>query len=175
LDQSEQWREAAFAAKPVTDAANALFPTVYDFYAVSEEADHRRFATNIELTLEVADGRPVILYTWARYHPSNPDLGRRLIPELEYHNHVGRLMAVEHEGVRPHGAVAWGPDYAWLERAFTRNPDGSWTYQDPFSELLRSIFLAEMPEDLTPDDWQLYADRLAIDTFLRIFDALDGR
>jgi hypothetical protein len=120
--QDEEWRRAALAYKPILDASSVIYPSVYDFYHRNPAGDHERFGNIVELALELAEGKPVILYTRHRYHPSNKVFPNRIIPRDEYVNHVRHLMNVEVDGQRPAGVVAWSNDMALLRAPREHEP-----------------------------------------------------
>lgn len=111
--QDERWRTATReAARIIVPASGCLFPSTYELYPGEEAQDLQRYSEIVRLALEVADGKPVYLYTWQRFHPSSA-CAYELVPEAEWTALIGGLLGVEFEGDRVDGIVLWGADSTW--------------------------------------------------------------
>ena len=157
--QDDDWRAAMAALRPIFDASDALFPSVYDFYPGEAERDQERFGTLVETALDLAAGKPVILYTHHRYHHGETDRGFELIPRDEYVAHIRGLMAVERGGARPAGVVAWGEERYFFNAAFALAEDGSYAWTGAMWDRARSAYLSEMMPGESIDEYgpRLYA------------------
>lgn len=142
--QDDDWRAAMAALRPVFDASDALFPSVYDFYPDEAERDHERFGALVETALDLAAGKPVILYTHHRYHHEETGRGFELIPRDEYVEHIRGLMGIERGGARPAGVVAWGEELYFYRVAFARDRDGAFAQTGARWERVRAAYLSEM-------------------------------
>ncbi len=157
--QDDDWRRVAAALRPVFAASDALFPSVYDFYPGEAERDRERFGALVELSLDAAAGKPVILYTHHRYHHEETERGFELIPRDEYVEHIRGLMGIERGGARPAGVVAWGEEMYFYRTAFARNEGGMYARTDPMWERVRAAYLLEMPPGESIEEYgpRLYA------------------
>jgi hypothetical protein len=157
--QDDTWRAAMAALEPVIDASDALFPCVYDFYPGEARRDRERFGALVEVALDLAGGKPVILYTHHRYHHEETDHGFELIPRDEYVEHIRGLMEIERGGARPAGVVAWGEERYFYSAAFERAGDGSYARTGAMWDRARSAYLSEMAPGESIDEYgpRLYA------------------
>lgn len=172
--QGEEWRSNTRALAPLFDACDVLFPSVYDFYADEDAAarqrDHQRFGAIVRLALEMAKGKPVLLYCYHRYHNSTERWGGRLIPEEELIAHVKHLMAVEHEGRRPVGVVAWGAEAYYYRESFARKPDRSFKHTGADWERRRAAFTQEKERGLAPGEYHDSVNSHVLSVYARALD-----
>ncbi len=151
--QDGEWREAVAAASPVFEASNALFPSVYDHYGDNPDRDKERYGALVHMALEIADERPVILYTMHRYHSGNMKWGSRLIDAVEYVEHIAHLMRVEYNGHRPAGVVAWAEEPFWHRASNSKRIDGEYIRTEPTWVRWREVFASEMAPGESIDDY----------------------
>jgi hypothetical protein len=151
-NQSEEWESSARACQPILDACDVVFPTVYDFYAIRPDRDLEKFSRVVRLALEMAGGKPVLMYVQPRYHNSTEEWGFKLIPAEELANHVRSLMMVEHEGRRPAGVVLWGADQYYHRTAQLRD-GGRYRFSGASWDRIRARFAEEMEPGETIDQY----------------------
>jgi len=148
----EAWRAALDAAKPLHDAVDAFFPDVRDIYGTEPERDLERFGTYVAATLEIAGDRPVFLFTSHRYENVTDRWGYSLIPRDEYVAHISGLMAVEFDGKRPAGAVAFGDERQTFISGASKRINGGFVRNDPEWQRVRDVFAAEtLPGEMVDD------------------------
>lgn len=170
--QDDVWREAVRATKPICDASDALFPSVYDHSPADPGRDHARYAALVQLSLELAEGKPVLLYTYHRYLDDHAPHGYRLIDRDEYVEQIRHLMGVDHEGVRPAGVVAWGAERHQHEAAFATDDEGWYVRTDARWDRLRRAFTEELLPGETADEYIL---RLHSYVYCLLGEAVYGR
>lgn len=123
--------------EPVIEASDVLMPSVYQFTTRPTEA----YEEFIGWTL--GRGKPVLLYVWHRYHPSDRQKPWRLIDPNEWTAHVASLLAVEVDGDRPDGLILWGTEHARIEQAWEREAEGAFRRDDERWDALRQAYEAE--------------------------------
>lgn len=170
--QGRWWRESAAGMRPIFEASEALFPSVYDYYGRHPERDHERFSALMRLALEHAGGKPVFMYTYHRYDHWDPEWRFRRIGREEYVAHIRTLMNVEFNGRRPAGVIAWGMERYFYRAAFARAADGSYAQAGAFWDRVRDTYAAEMDTDETIDE---YVARLHPYVYCLLSEAVLGR
>ena len=168
-NQDEKWRSAMRACQPIFDASDVLMPSVYDFYDKSEARDHEKLGAVVKLSLELANGKPVLLYVSARYHNSTP-IGYRTIPDAEFVNHVRSLMNVSHNGDRADGVIAWKATRYFHDAGQRRKSDGSYLMQGADWDRVRRAFRDEMSSGESIDQFILHTHRR---TYELLAEAMD--
>ncbi|MBP6755424.1 MAG: hypothetical protein KA210_04690 [Bacteroidia bacterium] len=102
--------------EPLIKECDILFPSLYIFY---DEYDKNVTLENekyvIENTKEMIKvgqyyKKPVIVFVWHRYHPSNEKFGMELLPEKVFLTHIERIAKTTYQGKKVDGIVWWGAD-----------------------------------------------------------------
>jgi hypothetical protein len=121
--QDQNWYDMANGIKPIIDASDVLFPSVYDMYATGQlytnpSDDLNYVSGSVKLALDMAHGKPVYPFVWPRYNMTNSTYGMRLIPEAEFKSHVAAVFSPQVNGHRADGVVWWGADrhFRWLSK-----------------------------------------------------------
>ena len=136
----EEWREKMRALEPIWESSSVLFPSVYDIFNIEPGRDHERYGEMVRFSLELAGDKPVVLYTYHRYHNSR-EYGYEIIPRSEYVNHIAYLMGdVEYEGRRPAAVVAWGAEAWYHERAILLDENLQYVYTGEPWDRVRATF-----------------------------------
>ena len=78
----DEWYAANDYLKPIRDASDSLYPSIYTFYE-DREGWEKYAKANIAECVRVSEGKPVRPFWWPRYHTSNKTVGGQLI-ESEY-------------------------------------------------------------------------------------------
>lgn len=117
--RNEAWKNKNRALDDFFSQFDALFPSIYDFYAGGEttkrwkrDVDYARENTEEALAMGQRINKPVYPYIWHRYHPSNKEKGRDLIKEPEFRSHLEAIVKAEMNGKTVDGIVWWGSEYS---------------------------------------------------------------
>lgn len=113
--RNEEWRTRNDSLMDFLKATDALFPSIYDFYRTTDknreqELAYARENTQEALRMGAALGIPVYPFVWHRYHESNKELKRQLIPEAEFQEHVNAVVNTTWEGRKVEGIVWWSSE-----------------------------------------------------------------
>lgn len=74
----KKWHEANDYLKPLADSTDVICPSLYTFYP--DRAAWVTYAkANIEEARRIANGKPVYVYLWPKYHNSNKEDGKKFI------------------------------------------------------------------------------------------------
>lgn len=101
---------------PLIKECDVLFPSLYTFY---EENDKNIASENekyvIENTKEMIKigllyKKPVLVFVWHRYHPSNDKYGLKSLPDKVFLTHIERIVSTTYQGKKVDGIVWWGAD-----------------------------------------------------------------
>ena len=100
-EKYQSWISDNDRLRPLSGSVNALFPSLYTFYA-DREGWMRFAAVQLIEARRLAGGRPVYAFLWPQYHDSNRLLGEKYLP-AEY-------WKLELETVLKYadGIVIWG-------------------------------------------------------------------
>lgn len=102
--------------EPLIKECDVLFPSLYTFY---EEKDNNFALENekyvIENTKEMIKvsqyyHKPILVFVWHRYHPSNKKVGSDSLPEKVFLTHIERIVKTSYQGKKVDGIVWWGAD-----------------------------------------------------------------
>jgi hypothetical protein len=102
--------------EPLIKECDILFPSLYIFY---DEYDKKVALENynyvIENTKEMIKAglyykKPVIIFVWHRYHPSNEKFGMESLPGNVFLTHIKRIVSTSYQGKKVNGIIWWGPD-----------------------------------------------------------------
>jgi len=103
-DQYDAWLAANDRLKPVIDASDSLYVSVYTLYEDSEKNRDRwkQYATaNVNEAIRVASGQEIVVAFWQRYHPGSvsSDIGRQPIPADWFREQVEHVEAMQVDGL----------------------------------------------------------------------------
>lgn len=137
------WMNENDQLRLLSEAVDALFPSLYTFY--SDQVGWKEYAiAQIEEARRYGGGKPVYVFLWPQYHDSNQTLGKRYLPP-EY-------WRLELETARQHadGIVIWG---GWGENNRPAEWDESaswWQVTKKFlnRQKLSNITVPEAPTEL---------------------------
>ena len=102
--------------EPLIKECDVFFPSLYIFY---EENDKKVALENekyvIENTKEMIKigqyyKKPVFVFVWHRYHPSNDKFGSESLPEKVFLTHIERIVNTSFQDKKVDGIVWWGAD-----------------------------------------------------------------
>jgi|GEM_PF-2066181 len=112
--RNEQWKKKNDRLIPLFAVVDALFPSIYDFYAddidVKKASDLAYVRENVEETLRLAEGKPVYPFLWHRYHSSNKKRAKDLIDFQEFEDHVAAVANASYDGHQAKGVVWWSSE-----------------------------------------------------------------
>jgi sugar phosphate isomerase/epimerase len=100
--------------EPLIKECDVFFPSLYNFYDDKDlAAENEKYV--IENTKEMIKAgqyykKPVIVFVWHRYHPSNDKLGMESLPEKVFLKHIERIVNTAYQGKKVDGIVWWGAD-----------------------------------------------------------------
>ena len=120
--RSDNWRQRNRSLDDFLSHFDVLFPSVYDFYdsdAFIGRDDLGYVRDNVEEAINsgIRLGVPVMPFVHHRYHPSNGELGRKIIPPQEFESHVAAAAQTNVGGRRIDGVVWWSSEYSWYHKA----------------------------------------------------------
>jgi hypothetical protein len=77
-EMMKKWREANDYLKPLADSLDVICPSIYAFFP--DRAEWVTYAkANIEEAKRMANGKPVYVFLWPKYHNSNKENGQKFI------------------------------------------------------------------------------------------------
>lgn len=100
--------------EPLIKECDVFFPSLYTFYEDKDLAlENEKYV--IENTKEMIKAglyykKPVIIFVWHRYHPSNKEFGLESLPEEVFLTHIKRIISTSYQGRKVDGIVWWGAD-----------------------------------------------------------------
>jgi hypothetical protein len=107
------WQKQNDAVAPIAQQADALFPSLYTFYA--DQAGWQKYAiANIAEARRIAPGKPVYVFLWPQYDASTGAQGGDYLPDDYW------KMELETAKQYADGVVIWG---GWTE---TWDNNASW-------------------------------------------------
>ncbi|MFT6216278.1 MAG: hypothetical protein ACJAS3_002687 [Roseivirga sp.] len=121
-NRNDGWRARNRVLDDFLKKFDVLFPSIYDFYDSSAQegaGDLAYVKENIEEAIRVGQriGKPVVAFVWHRYHPSNKNKSKELIPLEEFSGHVAEAARAQVQGKSIDGVVWWGSEYSMFARA----------------------------------------------------------
>ena len=117
----KKWKEANDYLKPLADSLDVICPSVYAFFP--DRAAWVKYAkANIEEAKRIANGKPVYVYLWPKYHVSNEAHARKFIEgdfwklqlETVYNSGVAGVIIWDSRlSVNNKADSVWNPDREW--------------------------------------------------------------
>lgn len=110
--------------EPLIKECDVFFPSLYNFYEDKDLAvENKKYV--IENTKEMIKvgqyyKKPVLVFVWHRYHPSNEKLAEELLPEKVFLKHIERIVSTSYQGKKVDGIIWWGAD----DYSFRQNVKG---------------------------------------------------
>lgn len=77
-EKIKKWKEANDYLKPLADSVGVICPSLYTFYP-NREAWLKYAKANIAEAKRIANGKPIYVYIWPKYHNSNKRDGKKFI------------------------------------------------------------------------------------------------
>ncbi|NWH08688.1 MAG: hypothetical protein HXY22_08620 [Alphaproteobacteria bacterium] len=100
-----RWQENNDLLRPLAEAVDALFPTVYTHYREDYERWRRYALAQVSESRRIGPGKPIYPFVWDRYHEANFSLGNGFIePEFLAFQLEALFKAKETAGL-----VIWRP------------------------------------------------------------------
>lgn len=102
--------------EPLIKECDVLFPSLYIFYDEQDKAtaleNEKYVIENTKEMIKVGQyyKKPVVVFVWHRYHPSNDKFGMETLPDKVFLTHVERIASTSHQGKKVNGIVWWGAD-----------------------------------------------------------------
>jgi Hyaluronidase. len=107
------WQKDNDALQSLADTVDALYPSIYTFY--DDQYGWVEYAkAQIKEARRLANGKPVIVFLWPKYHDSNKLLKNKYIPASFWRVQLETALAFAD------GAIIWG---GWQE---TWDPNAEW-------------------------------------------------
>ena len=161
--------------KPIYDASQALFPSVYRVYPDNQPffgpTENREYVKRgVRLAMELSEGKPVYPYIWHRYPDFNPVQGYRLIPAAELKAQVAAVFETNLDGRRADGVMWWGADqyFYWMA---THYPHGG-PPEFAHGPWLAQVFEDEMAPGETAAQYFTRIHKRTIKLFAEVLNAL---
>lgn len=102
--------------EPLLKECDILFPSLYIFYDEHDKGvaleNEKYVIENTKEMIKVGQyyKKPVVVFVWHRYHPSNDKFGLQSLPDNVFLTHVERIASTSHQGKKVDGIVWWGAD-----------------------------------------------------------------
>ncbi|MFA6813543.1 MAG: hypothetical protein WCR45_10760 [Bacteroidaceae bacterium] len=117
----KKWHEANDFLKPLADSVDVICPSLYTFYP-DREGWVKYANANIEEAKRLANGKPIYVYLWPKYHNSNKKDGKKFI-EGDFWKL--QLETIYNSGID--GVVIWdSPRVVNNEKDRAWNPNREW-------------------------------------------------
>lgn len=122
-------RNAEFYSKlkkiePLLKECDIFFPSLYNFYEDKDLAveNEKYVIENTKEMIKVGQlyKKPVLVFVWHRYHPSNEKLSEESLPEKVFLTHIDRIISTSYQGKKVDGVLWWGAD----DYSFRQNSKG---------------------------------------------------
>ena len=100
--------------EPLIKECDVFFPSLYTFYEDKDwGSENKKYV--IENTKEMVKvgqyyKKPVIIFVWHRYHPSNQKLSEEALPDKVFLTQIERIVKTSYLGKKVDGIVWWGAD-----------------------------------------------------------------
>lgn len=110
--------------EPLIKECDVFFPSLYTFYEDKDLAlENEKYV--IENTKEMIKvglkyNKPVLVFVWHRYHPSNEKLSEELLPDKVFLTQIERIVTTSYQGKKVGGIIWWGAD----DYSFRQNVKG---------------------------------------------------
>ncbi len=132
-DQNEEfYKKNEDDLNTIIKECDILFPSLYHFYdqiylSISNKNYYKR---NVEesIKLGIKYNKPVILFVWHRYHPSNKNVPNELIPDDDWKNIIKEVSSNSYKNKFLDGILWWGADdysYRVNEKAIHKEFQGT--------------------------------------------------
>jgi len=114
-ERTPSFYDKNFKISKLLTACDIFFPSLYTFYENNEvpKDENKRYAienTTESIKLGISFKKPVIPFIWHRYHPSNPRVGLKVIPDAEWFENIENIASVQVNGKKVDGILWWGAD-----------------------------------------------------------------
>lgn len=120
-------RNAEFYSKlkkiePLLKECDIFFPSLYNFYEDKDLAleNEKYVIENTKEMIKVGQlyKKPVLIFVWHRYHPSNEKLSEESLPEKVFLTHIDRIISTSYQGKKVDGVLWWGADdYSFRQKS----------------------------------------------------------
>jgi len=105
---SIRWDVEPSALQPLFNASDVFLPSGYLSSRYSYAQNKERVVTNMQLALELANGKPVLMYHWPRVAPKGgPGLEMAIIEREQLIDYIATTFSVEVNGRRAAGVCIW--------------------------------------------------------------------
>ena len=115
-NRNDAWRKKNERLIPLFEKVDAIFPSLYDFYAddidVGKASDMAYIKDNVEESLRFAEmfDKKVYPFVWHRYHSSNKTRGMQFIDPLEFENSLAEIVKSSYNGRKASGIIWWSSE-----------------------------------------------------------------
>ena len=102
--------------EPLIKECDVLFPSLYIFYDEKDKTvaleNEKYVIENTREMIKVGQyyKKPVVVFVWHRYHPSNDKFGMESLPDKVFLTHIERIASTSYQGKKVDGIVWWGAD-----------------------------------------------------------------
>ncbi len=114
-NRNDDWRARNQALASFLSGVDAIFPSLYDFYPTTDknrEMELGYVQDNVTEALRLGSQlrKPVLPFVWHRYHDSNKEVGRTLIPPGEFGELVQAAATTELARRKIDGLIWWSSE-----------------------------------------------------------------
>lgn len=142
-NRSEDFYGKLKKIEPLIKECDILFPSLYVFYDEYDiwvALENKKYVIdNTKEMIKVGQyyNKPVVIFVWHRYHPSNKKFGMESLPEKVFLTHIERIANTTYQGKKVDGIVWWGADDYFFRqkekgvvKEFKGNEKGYKTFND---------------------------------------------
>jgi hypothetical protein len=158
----------------ILDLSGAYFPSFYEHYKNSRTTPNFKiYGEMIRVILKLSDGKPVVIYTWDRYHDggTQPYQFERLEAQA-YKDMLLNILSQSSGGDKVDGVIVWGADGYFYSASFAKDSSGKYIYQDADWDQKRLVFQKECLVSEVPQDC---IDRLSRATYENTYDVIKSQ
>jgi hypothetical protein len=155
----------------ILDLSQVYFPSFYEHYKNSNATPNFKiYGEMIRVILKLSHGRPVVIYTWDRYHDGNnqPYSFERLESQ-DYKDMLRNILTQSFSGDQVDGVILWGEDRYYYSAAFAKDSSGKYINQGADWDQKRTVFKKECFSNEVPQDC---FDRLSKATYENTYDVI---
>lgn len=120
------WNTDFTTLTPLFNAMDVLLPSAYMSDALTFEQNVTKLLNNVELALQLAGSKPVVVFHWPRLAPKGGTGGNSLIERNTFIDYLKKTFTVEVNGKRAAGVAIWDMTMRWHKQGQLRSVDSQY-------------------------------------------------